>query len=131
MSIFFDAKGFCLWGGLSLPTGEQWEKAARGTNGRVWPWGDEEPTAEHCNFDKHVGGPTPVGHYSPKGDSPFGCVDMVGNVWEWIKIGVRGGAWGIKDISVMRPPAIFNSDPSLRVNAIGFRVVELLSDPES
>ena len=72
-----DAKAFCDWAGLALPTEEQWEKAARGTDGRIWPWGNEPPTTEHCNFGGNVGGTTPVGKYSPTGDSPYGCVDSL------------------------------------------------------
>ena len=97
-----DAKAFCDWAGLALPAEEQWEKAARGTDGRIWPWGNEPPTAEHCNFNANVGDTTPVGRYSPQGDSPYGCVDMAGNVWEWTaswydqsqrRRVLRGGSW--------------------------------------
>jgi sulfatase modifying factor 1 len=63
-----DAKAFCDWAGLALPAEEQWEKAARGTDGRLWPWGNEPPTAEHCNFNNNVGDTTPVGRYlAPRG----------------------------------------------------------------
>ncbi|MBU0703361.1 MAG: SUMF1/EgtB/PvdO family nonheme iron enzyme, partial [Chloroflexi bacterium] len=84
-----DARAFCEW--LSRETGQdfrlpmeaEWEKAARGTDGRLWPWGDEFDTARCNTGESGSGGTTPVGQYSPVGDSPCGCADMAGNVWEW------------------------------------------------
>jgi formylglycine-generating enzyme required for sulfatase activity len=74
---------FCDYYGLMLPSEAQWEKAARGVDGRIWPWGDQQPTPELCNFDgSRIGTTTPVGKY-PQGISPFGLVDCAGNVWEW------------------------------------------------
>lgn len=77
-----DAQAFCRWAGVLLPTEAQWEKAARGVDERIYPWGNTPPTKEICNFNLHMGDTTPVGSYPP-GASPFGVLDMAGNTWEW------------------------------------------------
>ena len=131
-----DARNYCAWASrkwsiqCDLPTEQQWEFAARGTEGRFYPWGPEleEPDERRANFGGNAGAPSPVGLF-PEGDTPEGISDMAGNVLEWTlsdynaksKV-LRGGCWD--DYSENLSAAYrANDEPDVRYDLIGFRVV--------
>ena len=80
---WFDASNYCAWSGGRLLTEAEWEKAARSTDIRTFPWGDAPASCDLANTDLCLGGPTIIGSY-PGGISPYGVFDMGGNVWEWV-----------------------------------------------
>lgn len=127
-----------------MPTEAQWEKACRGEDGRTYPWGSQAPTGALANFGDIVDDTTPVGSY-PSGASPYGALDMSGNVWEWTADWydrdyyswspsnpqgpedgdyrtLRGGAWNFSARGV-RCADRFRNVPHFRVGIGGFRVV--------
>lgn len=79
---WFAAAQYCRWSGGRLPTQAEWEKAARGTDGRLFPWGNAAPTQSLANVNQRDGDTVATGSY-PQGASPFDILDMAGNVWEW------------------------------------------------
>ena len=125
---WYEARDYCAWAGCNLPDEEQWEAAARGGEGRLFPWGLEEPDECRANFNSMIDEPTPVGTF-PDGETPEGVADMAGNVWEWTQSDFGKGAKCLRGASFvygavdLRAACRAGIDPWYWDIFVGFRCV--------
>jgi hypothetical protein len=130
-----DAHAYSAWANKSLPMTLQWEKAARGTRGDIYPWGDQ-PTPAKCNVREcGVGGTTPADRYH-SGVSPYGVYDLCGNVWEWCVTETDPGRHELKGSAFTSPfsratPSAFNdASAGMSDDDTGFRCVAPAEMPD-
>lgn len=123
-----DAHAYAQWTGKTLPTAQQWEKAARGTRGDIYPWGSQRTPAK-CNCREHgIRSTTPVDRYA-SGVSPYGVYDMCGNTWEWCATETTTGRYELKGSAFTSPflrctPSMFNdASADMRDDDTSFRCV--------
>jgi len=118
-----EARTYCQWAGKRLPKELEWQEAAQGTDGRIYPWGNKPPRCNLANYgDCGVKAILAVGS-KPAGASPYGALDMAGNAWEWVeeKGVLRGGGW-FNNASYLRGSSSLYSEFAWdRSNNLGFR----------
>ncbi len=129
---FYEAEAYAKWAGKELPTEMQWERAARGTDGREYPWGNEFDK-EKCNCRESGHGKTTRVNMYHNGVSPEGCYDMAGNVWEWTasfydkdkknRYVLRGGSWILAFPDYFRCAYRYDDFPGYGFDDVGFRCV--------
>lgn len=149
---WYEAMAYCRWlstmtgQSITLPTEQQWQRAAQGDDERHYPWGNADPDARLCNWNRNMDETTPVAYYRA-GVSPHGVMDLCGNVWEWCLTSwesgttegredehrlVRGGCWSSDSLMSLRAANRSRLDPNTHLLpaqrhhvTVGFRCVNL------